>query len=1053
MKRFLKICFWIVLVLIVVCMAGIVLFWKFFPEKKIIALIENRSESAGMPVRVQSVIWKFPARFEVRQIRVWGGEWQKLDSEPFFSVNRISVKCKLLPLLRRRLEIAEVQIDEPRIALDSTFFNLQMKPKKEKPKAVLEPLPLSFGLLHLGLDRFRLRMTMPAGLSGSELVLDGLNLDVSGVRVPRKWIGSPDAVRGSVRAFTDRATLWIRSAGMEFHLLPELNLEFKWLKDKRWNLDGTAGIRPAEKPGQKGFLFDIAMVGSGYGDSVSIRESALSLGNEVLVRLAGRAFRTRNTMEFRIQAQSQASDLSALKQAAESLLPDSLAKPLSRFNVRGIANVLQGEVWGNVSGFQFRFESVLQNASLINQVPPFSVQNGGIHLVSSGKWTPRGFENTGITGNGRIGRISIQINDTTAFPIRDLSAEWNVRTDNRLMPRRGQLTGSVGDLLKGRVLFRLNMGSGNAAVFRPEDILLDGEARADSMDMAFLPNRPAGFGGACSSLIQLKADGPKNVRLSVTVKSPGMQYPFQGKPESTPPLSIRADAFCHTQMPFLVWVMDSALVRSEDLFFARASGKADLKRSNFDFSIDRATLRNDPIVPFLPKPVAEQMKGLKLFGNETLTLRVRGEGMGQNLRIRMDGNLAIDQTGLALPEQAIGVEGIHGEVTIGGALEKLRGIGSISVPNVFLDQVRTTPLKDNQIRFGWSARWPDSVRIEDGVVEIPSLRTSGKFHLEMGLQSKAPSMALSVEAGLNSPDPLEVMRGLSISGKAFCQMHVSILDPGKQRFQISGLVKSESLSVFQQKQVEVRNVFCSVPFELGLDLLEKRVLKKEDYKPVSWLNYESDRELLRHSGAGLENVRIEKVVVLDYSINTILLDLHFRDGMIDIPWFSAGLLSGNVGGNLWFDSNTGIPQDMTYLIRAQASRINSAQLKGLGIQTGEETELDATLAFAGRGVDPNKGLDIEGSFHITQIGPKFASTLLEQMDSKGSDRSIRLTRRLLNAGWKPKLLSFELRHGYVYPSLVLDQPWFSPLRIPDKVEYGRLPLEFFLKQKSMFQIK
>jgi hypothetical protein len=113
--------------------------------------------------------------------------------------------------------------------------------------------------------------------------------------------------------------------------------------------------------------------------------------------------------------------------------------------------------------------------------------------------------------------------------------------------------------------------------------------------------------------------------------------------------------------------------------------------------------------------------------------------------------------------------------------------------------------------------------------------------------------------------------------------------------------------------------------------------------------------------------------------------------------------------------------------------------------------MNATLAFKGRGLDISKGIDLDGFFHITKMGAEFASTLLESMDPKGSNRSIRLTKRLLKMGWKPKIFSFELRHGYVYPSLALSQPWFSPVRIPGQLEYGRLPLAFFLKSISVVE--
>jgi hypothetical protein len=180
----------------------------------------------------------------------------------------------------------------------------------------------------------------------------------------------------------------------------------------------------------------------------------------------------------------------------------------------------------------------------------------------------------------------------------------------------------------------------------------------------------------------------------------------------------------------------------------------------------------------------------------------------------------------------------------------------------------------------------------------------------------------------------------------------------------------------------------------------------------------------------------------------LLLDVDIGHGYVEVPWFQVALFDGNLGGNLWVYLSKGRSKDIAYSIRAQASQIHSAALGAIPAAEKEDTELDATLSFNGKGIDLAQGIDIEGFFHITEIGPKFASTLLKNMDPKGTDRSIRLTRRLLDAGWKPKLFSFELRHGYVYPSLSLSQPWFSPIRLPERIEYGRLPLAFFLKTKG-----
>lgn len=258
----------------------------------------------------------------------------------------------------------------------------------------------------------------------------------------------------------------------------------------------------------------------------------------------------------------------------------------------------------------------------------------------------------------------------------------------------------------------------------------------------------------------------------------------------------------------------------------------------------------------------------------------------------------------------------------------------------------------------------------------------------------------------------------------------------------------DSLNVRQGSIFSISNLWGRIPFEFSIDPIKKQFLPDTNYAPLKWVEYERERELLQHLSPIVGNLKIKEVNAAGYQIKDVVMDVDAANGYVQIPWFQMALFDGNVGGNILVRLGTGMKQDISYEIRAQAARINAAVLGNLNANIEEETELDATLSFTGKGIDPAQGLDLEGFFHITKIGSNFASTLLKNLDPKDSDRSIRLTRRLLNTGWKPNLFSFELRHGYVYPSLALSQPWFSPIRIPGKLEFGRLPLAFFIKNKQ-----
>jgi hypothetical protein len=252
--------------------------------------------------------------------------------------------------------------------------------------------------------------------------------------------------------------------------------------------------------------------------------------------------------------------------------------------------------------------------------------------------------------------------------------------------------------------------------------------------------------------------------------------------------------------------------------------------------------------------------------------------------------------------------------------------------------------------------------------------------------------------------------------------------------------------------VEIRYLQGRIPFVLDFDPANPGFAVGARAGIFPDLSYENDRNIFKNLFPPLSDVKIQSVRIAGYPVDDIQLDVWIQDGWVQVPRFQAKLLGGNLGGGFRLELNDGKPASMRYLIKADAARINSAVLLKSDIPD-EDTELDATMNFQGRGLDPNAGLDIEGALHITKIGPKFASTMLKGIDPQGTDRSILLTRRLFELGYKPKLFSFEIQHGYVYPTLIIAKPWFIPIKMADRIGYGRLSIEFFMKNMALFTKK
>jgi len=129
--------------------------------------------------------------------------------------------------------------------------------------------------------------------------------------------------------------------------------------------------------------------------------------------------------------------------------------------------------------------------------------------------------------------------------------------------------------------------------------------------------------------------------------------------------------------------------------------------------------------------------------------------------------------------------------------------------------------------------------------------------------------------------------------------------------------------------------------------------------------------------------------------------------------------------------------------------MNSAKLLPTRSRKSKNSDLNMNLELSGKGVDPAGELEVGGYLYVTKIGPQFTDNVLRSLDPKRTDKSIQDTRKLLNWGYKPKLISFEIKHDNLYPSIHLVKGNFFTKLIPlnlsgGKIELARMPVKFFL---------
>ena len=157
------------------------------------------------------------------------------------------------------------------------------------------------------------------------------------------------------------------------------------------------------------------------------------------------------------------------------------------------------------------------------------------------------------------------------------------------------------------------------------------------------------------------------------------------------------------------------------------------------------------------------------------------------------------------------------------------------------------------------------------------------------------------------------------------------------------------------------------------------------------------------------------------------------------------MYDGNFVMKASMNLNSGALDDISYNLKGQLSRVNSSILPGVTRQSEEESQIGITFDLIGQGIDPAREIDLAGQLEVTEIGSFATGNLLKSIDPFNVDPNIRSIRRMIKVGYKPKAISFQIKHDSFYPAIFLSQPWYSPVRISGgQISISRLPIKFLL---------
>jgi hypothetical protein len=341
--------------------------------------------------------------------------------------------------------------------------------------------------------------------------------------------------------------------------------------------------------------------------------------------------------------------------------------------------------------------------------------------------------------------------------------------------------------------------------------------------------------------------------------------------------------------------------------------------------------------------------------------------------------------------------------------------------------------------------------------EIPSLNTEIFIAGEFGTAGDVPSSNFNVSLRFRSEEPVAVSSYISAAGSLSVDMTI---EQSGDMVGFSGETLMEKIAVRGSEGFYCEDIAGRIPISGKINLGDS-LLVVEGVRPRPVQSTYRRNRFISSAEGSAGSLTLGRISMGPVSATAIEADINFRDGVLEIPYISGSLLDGDFIGQMAVDFEKvnllrELPnyEDLEYEFRLEMASLDFNQLVfGMG-PFENRASFTADAAFGGQGIIARgEDYSIEGRMHISEMGQGVLDRVLDVIDPANENPAVAQTRDLLNkkilgvinASYRPTRFSFEIRHGSVYPSLYMDQPFFADviplLRVPMPVEYGRIPLK------------
>jgi hypothetical protein len=580
--------------------------------------------------------------------------------------------------------------------------------------------------------------------------------------------------------------------------------------------------------------------------------------------------------------------------------------------------------------------------------------------------------------------------------------------------------------------------------------LADGKLTIEQLPLWNLPESP--LEGLIDFAANVNANSLDSINLDYKVESDIIEVQTETEPMILYPMDIYGDAILATDTSFALIKLNQLKMRVNNFASALAHGDFQLESpQQVNLFIDHLTIDHEQVMPILPAQLLEGLESLSVTGNSNLTSKI-------SITLPENGEPIIDtrgqisvKAGVEYPEAFFSLKRIDGTVNFNSDGESGKFDLEAMLDSLTIEDVQDEPLRNMSVMANGSLPDLETFKLDSAKMHIPDLMT--QVFLKGQVDSLSGNMPAHFDGLLafdSENDTISLLNYLRASGKLTQSMELNLL---KNIAEIKGTLVIDHLNLNYEDIAQIDSIVAVIHFAEKYDIEKETLIESPTgqsfFAEAGSYYYDLLRPYYQQSHGQFSFLHIGKVQAMDYYASDISFDILISNEQIEIPRFALNAYDGNMSGSFYGNLHDGTPDQIEWKIKANLSQLNSAKLIPTRRLKMKGSELNMNLDLSGVGVDPASKLDVQGYLFVTKIGPQFTDNVLRSLDPKGTDKSIQDTRRLLNWGYKPKLISFEVKHGNLYPTIHLAKGKLLTKLIPlnlsgGKIELARIPVKFFM---------